>query len=118
MVPFLYFIVFHHSPTFTPFKRWCFFVNLPIGGVSLTAIVFLLKASPPLGADLTKRSPRDILRQATRLDFVGATLIAGTVTCLVLALQWGGNTKPWGDKAVIIVCTCSTSISISRILRL
>ena len=40
-----------------------------------------------------------------RLDFVGATLIAGTVTSLVLALQWGGNTKPWGDKAVIIVRT-------------
>lgn len=37
------------------------------------------------------------------LDFIGATLVAGLVTCLVLALQWGGNTKPWGDTAVIIV---------------
>ena len=36
------------------------------------------------------------------MDFIGATLIASAVTCLVLALQWGGNTKPWGDKAVII----------------
>ena len=37
------------------------------------------------------------------MDFVGVTLVAGAVTCLVLALQWGGNMKPWGDKAVIIV---------------
>lgn len=62
----------------------------------------LLKSSPPLGADLTKRSTRDLLRQTARIDFFGATLVAAAVTCLVLALQWGGNTKPWGDKAVII----------------
>ncbi|KAJ7122581.1 ABC transporter [Mycena crocata] len=82
--------------------RWCFFINLPIGGVSMTAVIFLLKAAPPLGADLTKRSPKDILKQALGLDFLGATLMAGAVTCVVLALQWGGNTKPWDDKAVII----------------
>ncbi|KAJ7141793.1 ABC transporter [Mycena crocata] len=82
--------------------RWCFFINLPIGGVSMTAVLFLLKAAPPLGADLTKRSNKDILQQALRMDFLGATLIAGAVTSVVLALQWGGNTKPWDDKAVII----------------
>ncbi|KAJ7500298.1 ABC transporter [Mycena galericulata] len=82
--------------------RWCFFINLPIGGVSLVAVTFLLKASPPLGSDPNKRSYRDIWEQVLRLDFLGATLVAGAVTSLVLALQWGGNTKPWGDKAVII----------------
>ncbi|KAJ6490110.1 ABC transporter [Mycena sanguinolenta] len=82
--------------------RWCFFINLPLGGVSVLGVLFLLKASPPLGADLTKRSYRDIWHQTLRLDFVGATLVAAAITCLVLALQWGGNTKPWGDKSVII----------------
>ncbi|KAJ6622510.1 major facilitator superfamily domain-containing protein, partial [Mycena sp. CBHHK59/15] len=79
-----------------------FFINLPIGGVSLVAVTFLLKASPPLGSDPTKRSPKDIFQQMLRMDFVGATLVAAAVTCLVLALQWGGNTKAWNDKAVII----------------
>ncbi|KAJ7644606.1 ABC transporter [Roridomyces roridus] len=82
--------------------RWCFFINLPVGGVSLVAVTFLLKAQPPLGADLSKRSPRDILSQFLQMDFFGAVLIAGAITCLVLALQWGGNTKAWGDHAVII----------------
>ncbi|KAJ3899468.1 ABC transporter [Lentinula edodes] len=82
--------------------RWCFFINLPIGGISLLALTFLLKASPPLGSDPTKRSLNDILRQILKVDYVGATLVAAAVTCLVLALQWGGNTKPWSDKAVII----------------
>lgn len=43
------------------------------------------------------------------MDFVGATLVAAAVTCVVLALQWGGNTKPWNDKAVIIVCHLDAS---------
>ncbi|KAJ7445535.1 ABC transporter, partial [Mycena galericulata] len=45
---------------------------------------------------------KDLLRQVGRMDFVGAILVAGAVTTLVLALQWGGNTKPWNDQAIII----------------
>ncbi|KAK7013236.1 major facilitator transporter-like protein [Favolaschia claudopus] len=82
--------------------RWCFFINLPLGVVSITGVTLLLKASPPLGADPTKRSWADVLEQTRRMDFVGAILSAGAVTCLILALQWGGNTKAWNDKAVII----------------
>ncbi|KAJ7212655.1 ABC transporter [Mycena pura] len=82
--------------------RWCFFINLPVGGISVAAVTLLLKASPPLGSDPTKRSWRDIAQQAARMDFVGAILVAASVTSLVLSLQWGGNTKAWGDKAVII----------------
>ncbi|KAK7044346.1 major facilitator transporter-like protein [Favolaschia claudopus] len=82
--------------------RWCFFINLPLGGVSITGVTLLLKASPPLGSDPTKRSWADVLKQTRRMDFIGAILSAGAVTCLILALQWGGNTKPWDDKAVII----------------
>ena len=28
------------------------------------------------------------------MDFVGAGLLLGAVCCLLLALQWGGNTLP------------------------
>lgn len=72
----------------------------------MLAVTFLLKASAPLGSDPTKRTPKDIFRQVLRMDFLGAFLVAATVTPLVLALQWGGNTKPWNDKDVIIVSTC------------
>ncbi|KAJ7082359.1 ABC transporter [Mycena belliarum] len=82
--------------------RWCFFINLPVGGVSVAAVTFLLKAAPPLGSDPTKRSTADIFQQTLRLDFVGATLVAGAITSLSLSLQWGGNTKAWNDTAVIV----------------
>jgi hypothetical protein len=44
----------------------------------------------------------------TQLDFIGATLVAGAVTCLVLALQWGENTKAWNDKSIVFVINVST----------
>ncbi|KAJ7136671.1 major facilitator superfamily domain-containing protein [Mycena epipterygia] len=96
--------------------RWCFFINLPIGGLSMAAVLFLLKASPPLGSDPNKlRSWRDTLRQVGQLDFVGLTLVAGAVTSVVLSLQWGGNTKAWNDKAVIICFVFSGVLSIAFI---
>ncbi|KAF7331626.1 Major facilitator transporter-like protein [Mycena kentingensis (nom. inval.)] len=81
--------------------RWCFFINLPLGGVSLVGVTFLIKAAPPLGADPTKQSLKDLWAQTLKLDYVGATLLAGCITSLILALQWGGNTKPWNSASVI-----------------
>ncbi|GAA5838665.1 hypothetical protein JCM11251_003257 [Rhodosporidiobolus azoricus] len=80
--------------------RWCFWINVPVGGVTLIACTFLLKASPPLGAD-PDRSYRSIIRQTMRMDWIGGILVLGAVTSLVLALQWGGNQKPWNDGSVI-----------------
>ncbi|KAJ7741708.1 ABC transporter [Mycena metata] len=94
--------------------RWVFFINLPFGGLLLLGVTFLLKAAPPLAADPNKRSTQDLLQQVLRLDYVGATLVTGavTVTTLVLALQWGGNIKPWGDKDVIICFVFAAALSV------
>jgi hypothetical protein len=73
----------------------------PVGAVTLIACTLLLKASPPLGADPNDRSTRTVLRQTLHLDWLGGILVLGAVTALVLALQWGGNQKPWKDGSVI-----------------
>ncbi|KAJ6585699.1 major facilitator superfamily domain-containing protein [Mycena capillaripes] len=96
--------------------RWCFFINLPVGGVSVAAVIFLLKAAPPLGSDPTKRSWPDIMGQVVRMDFFGAVLVGASITLLVAALQWGGNTKPWNDKAVIICFVLSGILAIAFIV--
>lgn len=36
-----------------------------------------------------------------QMDFLGATLLVAAVTCLLLALQWGGATYPWRSSIVI-----------------
>ncbi|KAJ7171184.1 MFS general substrate transporter [Mycena filopes] len=92
--------------------RWNFWLSLPLGGASICGVLLLLDAVPPLGSDPTKRSARDQFRQALRLDFVGAALSGGAVSTLVLALQWGGNTKPWGDKDVIVCFVLSAVLAV------
>ncbi|KAJ7032294.1 ABC transporter, partial [Mycena alexandri] len=91
------------------------FQDFPFGGISLFGVTFLLKAVPPLGADPNKRSARDLFHQVLRLDYVGAILVAGAVTTLVLALQWGGDTKAWGDKDVIISFVFAAALTVAFI---
>ncbi|KAL8283887.1 hypothetical protein RQP46_005319 [Phenoliferia psychrophenolica] len=81
--------------------RWCFYINLPVGAVTLASVSFLLKSSPPLGADPEKQNVRGWLEQTRRMDWIGGMLVLSAVTMLDLALNWGGVTKPWDDAAVI-----------------
>ena len=36
-----------------------------------------------------------------RIDYVGTILELGFITALILALQWGGNQKPWNSRRLI-----------------
>ncbi|KAK5460830.1 hypothetical protein LTS15_002893 [Exophiala xenobiotica] len=76
--------------------RWCFYVNLPIGGVAAVAVFFffhLPAASAPPQVPWAKR--------LLHVDPVGFALAMGGIVCFILALQYGGNTHPW-DSGVVI----------------
>ncbi|CAI7674473.1 unnamed protein product [Penicillium discolor] len=75
--------------------RWCFYINLPIGGASMVFIAFCLKIPKQ---DTAKVSWGEKLIQ---LDFFGTTLLVGGVVCLILALQWGGQTYAWSTGRVV-----------------
>ncbi|KAH8599286.1 putative HC-toxin efflux carrier [Bisporella sp. PMI_857] len=76
--------------------RWCFYINLPIGGVSGGIILLFFKT--PSRAVPAAASLREKILQ---MDIPGTfTVMAGTV-CYILALQWGGQTKAWDDADVI-----------------
>jgi len=79
--------------------RWCFYINLPFGVISVGAIMLLFDARPPVRTDLFQYESK--WRKWAALDWIGAALCLGFVTCLLLPLQWGGNTKPWTDRVVI-----------------
>ena len=36
------------------------------------------------------------------MDYIGSGLILACVTCLLLALQWGGNDYPWSSTSLVI----------------
>ncbi len=67
--------------------RWVFLINLPVGAMALVVTSSVLK--PPL------------MRRAHRIDVEGAVLLVTAVSCLVLALVWGGTEYPWGSLVII-----------------
>ncbi|KIW61815.1 hypothetical protein PV05_01895 [Exophiala xenobiotica] len=76
--------------------RWCFYVNLPIGGVAAVAVFFFFRlpaASAPPRVSWTKK--------LLHVDPVGIALAMGGIVCFILALQYGGNAHPWDSSVVI-----------------
>ena len=66
--------------------RWCFYLNLPIGAVSMLIVFFCLDVPD---RDTTKLPWQEKLAQ---LDAPGTSVLVPGVVCLLLALQWGGQT--------------------------
>ncbi|MEU1851409.1 MFS transporter [Streptomyces sp. NPDC019990] len=67
--------------------RWCFYVNVPLGLITLVVVAVALK--------LPKPSVR------ARLDLLGALLLTAASTCLVLLTSWGGTEYPWGSRVIL-----------------
>ncbi|KAL7413029.1 major facilitator superfamily domain-containing protein [Mrakia frigida] len=80
--------------------RWCFLINLPIGGVAFLCILFLLKPRPPLGAGNDSRS---LLTKIVQLDWVGVGIALASTVCICLAFQYGGVEKAWNSASVIVL---------------
>lgn len=76
--------------------RWCFYINLPIGGLS--GLIILLFFSTPSAA---RPAPAPLREKLMQMDPVGVVLIMGAVISYILALQYGGQTLPWNSSKVI-----------------
>lgn len=77
--------------------RWCFYINLPIGGAVLVLVFFLLHIPDQPG---TKTHIKDKLRQ---LNVLGILCLVPGIVCLCLALQWGGTTYTWSNGRIIVL---------------
>lgn len=76
--------------------RWCFYINLPIGGLSILVILFFLRLPVT-----NEWAGKPILERVRQLDLIGASLLIPAIVCLLLALQWGGNKYPWNNSRII-----------------
>ncbi|TVY33440.1 Efflux pump [Lachnellula subtilissima] len=89
--------------------RWCFYLNLPIGGV---AALLLLLIKLPDRIDRTNNAPRlTIIGLAKKLDVVGFLIFAPAIVMLLMALRWGGTEYPW-KSATIIGLFCGAGITL------
>lgn len=79
--------------------RWCFYINLPLGAVVLAGMLVFFKP-PPQNAALQKL-PRKV--KAQKLDGIGSFILLGSITCLFLALEWGGSKYNFGNVRIIVL---------------
>ncbi|KAH8880059.1 MFS general substrate transporter [Thozetella sp. PMI_491] len=87
--------------------RWCFWINLPLGGVTILVVLFMLRLPEQAGGSPSK-SVWELLR---KFDIVGTIFFLPATVSLLLALQWGGEEYPWDDwRVVLLLCTFGVTI--------
>ncbi|MEV5439914.1 MFS transporter [Streptomyces sp. NPDC052682] len=67
--------------------RWCFYVNVPFGLLSLAVVAVVLELPKPAAKP--------------RFDVLGSLLLAAASTCLVLLTSWGGTAYAWDSRVVL-----------------
>ncbi|KAB5545755.1 major facilitator superfamily transporter [Coniochaeta sp. 2T2.1] len=76
--------------------RWCFYINLPIGGLSAAIILFFFTTpsqAKPIAAPLKEK--------LLQMDPLGTAMMMGAIISYILALQYGGQEHPWDSSVVI-----------------
>jgi EmrB/QacA subfamily drug resistance transporter len=76
--------------------RWIFYVNLPLGVVAFAVI----------GA--TFHAPAARVQHA--IDYLGATLLAGGLACVVLCTSLGGTTYAWGSPRIVALAIVGVAL--------
>jgi EmrB/QacA subfamily drug resistance transporter len=69
--------------------RWIFYVNLPLGLVALAVLAATL--------------PSVQGRERPVIDYLGAGLLAGGLSAIVLVTSQGGTTWAWGSAQVVLI---------------
>ncbi|EWG38697.1 hypothetical protein FVEG_01856 [Fusarium verticillioides 7600] len=89
--------------------RWCFYINLPIGGLAMLIVFFFVKVNRN-DSNTINMTFMDRLR---KLDLAGAAIFIPAIICLLLALQWGGAEYPWNNSRIIgLFCGFGAMIAI------
>jgi EmrB/QacA subfamily drug resistance transporter len=76
--------------------RWIFYINLPVGAVGLFVIAAVF------------HSRVDRIEHA--VDYLGAVLLAGGLTCVVLFTSLGGTTFAWGSSETVLLVVLSVAL--------
>jgi EmrB/QacA subfamily drug resistance transporter len=74
--------------------RWIFYINIPLGLLALVVCSRVIRMIPHQ-------------RREHVLDWRGAVLLVGGVTCLLLALSWGGGEYAWGSSVIVWLLVAS-----------
>ena len=77
--------------------RWCFYINLPIGGATLL-LTFIFFREAPKASHVARLSFKEKFLQ---LDIVSNLVLMSALTCLFLAFSWASTQYSWHSGRVI-----------------
>lgn len=75
--------------------RWCFYINLPIGG--LAGVLFGFAFNPPFPKG-------NLFKKLLTIDYMGVFLMSAGWTLFLLALTFGGGSEFSWDSSAVISC--------------
>ncbi|KAK0130030.1 hypothetical protein ONS96_000568 [Cadophora gregata f. sp. sojae] len=90
--------------------RWCFYLNLPIGGVVLFLVPFLLDIPDRPNTNVSLKS------KLKQLNALGMLALIPGIVCLCLALQWGGTTYARNEGRIIGLLTVTFALLLAFVL--
>jgi MFS family permease len=78
--------------------RWCFYINLPFGAITMVVIAIFFKS--PQRTDVANLGWK---ARVKAFDVYGTLLFVPAIVCLLLALQWGGTKYPFNSWRIILL---------------
>ncbi|KAK0610986.1 major facilitator superfamily-domain-containing protein [Immersiella caudata] len=78
--------------------RWCFYINLPIGAITIAVIAIFF---PDPHREITNNDT--MWERIKRFDPFGTAVFMPAIICLLLALQWGGTEYAWNSWRIILL---------------
>jgi EmrB/QacA subfamily drug resistance transporter len=84
--------------------RWIFYINVPLGILAILVCSRVMRLIP-------------FQRRDHRIDWLGAALMVAGVSCLLLALSWGGNEFAWGSTTIISLLGAGAFFTVAFLLQ-
>jgi len=82
--------------------RACFGINLPLGVFCIAFTAYGFHDPVPMTVDPENPLPT-LWNKIKRSDPLGTLLIVPSLSCFLMALQWGGTTYGWGDWRIVLL---------------
>ncbi|MEV1287798.1 MDR family MFS transporter [Micromonospora sp. NPDC049679] len=84
--------------------RWIFYINVPLAILAIVVCYRVMRLIP-------------FQRREHAIDWIGAGLLVAGVSCLLLALSWGGNEYAWGSPTIIGLFVAGAVLSVLFLLQ-
>lgn len=84
--------------------RWIFYINVPLAILAIVVCYHVMRLVP-------------FQRRDHAVDWLGAGLLVAGVSCLLLALSWGGNEYAWGSGVIIGLLVAGAVLAVLFVLQ-